>query len=206
MTALVEWKVFCQWVREHGEDKLPVHVSLPELNRFSVRYRLANSFEGLVLHGYADETEAAYSALMKAFWAYSAFEQFDKAVKAVPKIHRTERWAELATGPAAELRAAEEIVDFLAKQMDYQNTQKRVISFRDGETDNCLIVAAALRHAVAHGFMSVHPHGSSAKTAAIFCERVSAMLMTISHQAFVDFTQELPEYASTAKVMVAESR
>lgn len=202
MSALYEWKVFCQWIREQGEDSLPEHVSLSELNRFSVRYRLADSFEGLILNGYADETEAAYSALMKAFLAYSALEQFDKAVKSIPSVHRTERWAKLATGPAAELRKAEEVVDFLASQMDRESSRKRVIAFRDGDTDNCLIMAAALRHAVAHGFMSVHPEGSSAKRATTFCQQVSQMLMMICRQAFSDFVQELPKYANLERAVV----
>jgi len=52
-------------------------------------------------------------------------------------------------------------------------------------------VATALRHAVAHGFMSVHPEGTSPKVSKIFCQQMSRMLLSISDRAFVDLLESL---------------
>lgn len=68
--------------------------------------------------------------------------------------------------------------------MSSQQLKDNLVSFRLGETDNCLVVATALRHAVAHGFMSVHPKGTSSQTARRFCVTLRAMLLSISDSEF----------------------
>lgn len=195
MASLVEWKVFCQWLRKHSEASLPQNVSVAELNRFAARCRLVDSFERLVVTGYAEETADAYSALMKAFLAYTALEQFHKAIKPVTKkLKLIERWATTSPELVAELRREDTIIRFLAERMDRKTTRAEVLDFVNGETDNCLIVAKALRNAVAHGMMSVHPDGTSARAAEKFCDRISEMLIRISKQAFSDWCHSLPEY------------
>lgn len=186
------WKVFCKWRREHEALGLPEHISLSDLNRFAARYRLARAFNGIDATGYAKDTLASYGAVMRTFLAYSALEQFHKAVNpTVGKQHLTQRWAGMATGPAENLRDADEIIQFLIKTVGHDKLRAKLIAFKSGETDNCLIVATALRHAVAHGFMSVHPDGTSPKMSKTFCEQLTRMLLSIADLSFIDLLESL---------------
>lgn len=181
------WKVFCQWRRTNEPLNLPENISLFELNRFAARYRLAQAFNGIDANGYAKDTVDAYGAVLKVFLAYSALEQFHKAVKpAKPKQHLSERWADWAVSPAISLRESDAIIQFLIKTVSHSKLKDKLIAFQQGKHDNVLIVATALRHTVAHGFMSVHPEGTSAKVSKIFCQQLSRMLLSISNRAFID--------------------
>ncbi len=186
------WKVFCQWRRDNEPLDLPENISLSELNRFAARYRLARAFNSIDADGYADDTTEAYGAVLKVFLAYSALEQFHKAVKpAKPRQHLSERWADWATSPADGLRGSDAIIQFLIKTVSHESLKNKLIAFQQGKHDNVLIVATALRHAVAHGFMSVHPEGTSARVSKIFCQQLSRMLLSISDRSFVDLLESL---------------
>ena len=186
------WKVFCQWQRDHEPVALPAHISLPKLNRFAARYRLARAFNSIDADGYADDTVDAYGAVLKVFLAYSALEQFHKAVKPLkPKQHLSERWADWATSPAISLRESDAIIQFLIKTVGSERLRDKLIAFQRGKHDNVLIVATALRNSVAHGFMSVHPEGTSARVSKIFCQQMSRMLLSISDRAFIDLLESL---------------
>lgn len=186
------WKVFCQWRRENEPLHLPERISNTELNRFAARYRLARAFNGIDADGYAKDTIEAYGALLKVFLAYSALEQFHKAVKPVnPRQRLHDRWASLAVSPAASLRESDAILQFLIKTVRHDRLRDRLIDFQRGNHDNVLIVAMALRHAVAHGFMSVHPEGTSPRVSKTFCQQLSRMLLSISDQAFIELLESL---------------
>lgn len=186
------WKIFCRWCRDNEPVRLPENVSLSELNRFAARYRLARAFNGIDADGYADDTIDAYGAVLKVFLAYSALEQFHKAVKPIkPKQHLSERWADWATSPAVSLRESDAILQFLIRTVSNEQLRDKLIAFQRGKHDNVLIVATALRHAVAHGFMSVHPEGTPAKVSRVFCEQLSRMLLSISDRSFVDLLESL---------------
>ncbi len=186
------WKVFCQWRRDNEPLDLPEDISLSELNRFAARYRLARAFNGIDADGYASDTIDAYGAVLKVFLAYSALEQFHKAVKPInPRQHLSERWADWAVSPAVSLRESDAIIQFLIKTVSHQKLKEKLIAFQQGKHDNVLIVATALRHAVAHGFMSVHPEGTAPKVSKIFCQQLSRMLLSISDRSFVDLLESL---------------
>lgn len=190
-----KWQIFCWWHRANGVENLPQHVDFAELNRFAARYRLAKSFRGVAVEGYADATAEAYGAVMQAFLAYSALEQLHKATKTKPKQHLHDRWGALATEPSAKLRRASNILLFLQEQMDSDTLRNRLQEFIDGQTNNSLYVASALRNAVAHGFMSVHPKGTSPRTAILFCEQISEMLMQIADEEFTTLVDSLVQTA-----------
>ncbi|MEB3213225.1 MAG: hypothetical protein VKL39_17880 [Leptolyngbyaceae bacterium] len=176
---------------------MPTAVSSAELNRFAARYRLANAFNEISINGYPDNTVDAYSSVLRAFLAYSALEQFHKAVPPTPnsREHINSRWAHLATEHASKLRRSKTIVLFLIKQVQNQTLRDGLTAFLGSKSDNCLFVATALRHAVAHGVMSVHPNGTSPKTAARFGNVLAQMLLQIADQAFDDFFVSLDSNA-----------
>lgn len=186
------WKVFCQWRRDNEPLNLPENISLSKLNRFAERYRLARAFNGIDADGYAEDTMDAYGAVLKVFLAYSALEQFHEAVKPTkPRQHLSERWAACAVSPAVSLRESNTIIQFLIKTVSHNKLRDQLVAFQQGKHDNVLIVATALRHAVAHGFMSVHPEGTSARVSTIFCQQMSRMLLSLSNQSFVELLKSL---------------
>lgn len=189
-----QWQTFCKWHRANGIAALPAHFDLPKLNRFAARYRLAKNFRALDVEGYANvSTGEAYSSVMLAFLAYSALEQLHEATKGNPKQHLHDRWAEQAIAPSAKLRRAKKILLFLQTQMDSPRLRDHLQEFIDGKTDNSLYVASALRNAVAHGFMSVHPKGTSPRTAARFCDHISTMLIAIADTEFTALVGSLTQ-------------
>lgn len=190
-----KWQSFCRWHRANGVENLPQHVDFAELNRFAARYRLAKSFRGVAVEGYADATAEAYGAVMQAFLAHSTLEQLHKAIKDESEQHLNSRWASMATEPSAQLRRAKSILLFLQENMDKPFLRNRLQDFIEGKTDNSLYVASALRNAVAHGFMSVHPKGTSPRTAVLFCERISEMLMQIADEEFTTLVDSLAQTA-----------
>ncbi|MDY6940386.1 MAG: hypothetical protein SWY16_22365 [Cyanobacteriota bacterium] len=190
MTYPTEWKQFYKWHQANGISALPAHFNLPELNRFAARYQLATNFRGLNLEGYKSDTGEAYSSVMRAFLAYSALEQLHKATTEKSKPYLNDRWAALATESSAELRRSKKILLFLQEKMR-KPLKHHLQEFIDGKTDNSLYVASALRHAVAHGFMSVHSNGTSPKTASRFCDRISEMLIGIADKEFTLLVRSL---------------
>ncbi len=189
------WKIFCKWRRDREELnllRLPDNVSSSELDCFAERYRLARAFNGINATGYGDDAIDAYGSVMRAFLAYSALEQFHKAVKPVPsKQHLSERWAGMAIAPAENLRDADAVLQYLPQAVSNKKLRDKLIAFRKGEHDNCLIVATALRHAVAHGFMSFHPEGTPARVSKVFCDQLTRMLLSIADLSFIDLLDTL---------------
>lgn len=186
------WKIFCQWCRDNEPVPLPENVSLSELNRFAARYRLARALNGIDADGYAKDTVDAYGAVLKVFLSYSALEQFHKAVKPIkPKQHLSDRWADWATSPAVSMRESDAIIQFLIKAVSNERLKNKLIAFQRGDHDNVLIVATALRHAVAHGFMTVHPEGTSPRVSKVFCQQLSRMLLSIADRSFIDLLESL---------------
>jgi hypothetical protein len=191
-----KWNQFCQWRKLNGKQGLPEGINTSELNRFAARYRLAQNFRGLHLEGYSNETTVkAYSAVIRAFLAYTALEQLheatmnDRAIK--DKQHLSDRWKDQATEIATELRRATNILEFLHEQMESKRLQQNLKGFMENENHNCLYVATALRNAVAHGFMSVHPKGTSPQVATRFCDHLTDMLMQIADQGFSEWFESL---------------
>ena len=189
------WKIFCKWRRTREElnfATFPDHISSSELNRFAARYRLARAFNGIDADGYNKDTVNAYGALMRTFLAYSALEQFHKAVPPVSgRLHLSDRWADQANSQVTSLKGSDAIIQYLIQSVSHKKLRDKLIAFQRGEHENALIVATALRHAVAHGFMSVHPEGTSAKISQMFCNQMTNMLLSISDHAFIELLESL---------------
>ncbi|MGA1265114.1 MAG: hypothetical protein ACO331_14600 [Prochlorothrix sp.] len=178
-----EWRSFCRWHREN-EMAIP-----SQLSRFAARYRLASSFHGVQLTGYPDKTSQAYATVIQTFLAYTALEQLHTATRSNPKQHLHERWGTLSHDSAAKLRQSPNLIWFLHDQMHHKGLKQNLQNFVEGENDNALYVATALRHAVSHGFMTVHPRGTRPQVAIQFCQDISQMLLKIADDEFAEIAQ-----------------
>lgn len=182
------WKQFCEW---NKNNKIPAYISLPEINRFAARYRLASGFRGLNVEGfYQESTVSAYSATFKAFLAYTALEQLHKATDSNQQSF-LERFGKAQPAFALKLRETPSILIFLSKQLESKKLRDKLQNFIDEKHDVWLCVATGLRHAFSHGFMSVHANNTTPQKTIEFCEAISAELLHLSDCEFSKITDSL---------------
>ena len=155
------------------------------MNRFHTRYALAYGFKDVVIDGYSDVAMNGYAALMKIDLVYSALEMLIKSSHAVPlalnKIPK-EKWriAHVNLELSERFKKYPELVTFLMKTCTnkifvrklhfligdlpifhedpelvkiLKAAEKQEVEFVEGDV---FCVAAAIRHSVAHGDISVY--------------------------------------------------
>ncbi len=133
------------------------------LNRAAARYRVARSFGGVVLERFAVPTAEGYSALFRLFLAWTAFEQYYKALGLTSQ-----------TRDAWFAKYAPEDADTRIRSMDPNNCLFHLVlnkTRRDVEANVAAYVkrqpygltylAAAVRHVFAHGILTPHANKAS---------------------------------------------
>lgn len=163
------WKNFCSWRKETSVEFLPNHLNMSELNRFAARFRLAKSYEGLIMKDYPDASISAYGSVFGLFLTYSAFEELYKALNSPNKVI-VDEWAINDEIIAQKLRKSPKIITFIQEKVDSTKLRSRIQQFHDKEHDNILVIAQAVRHLVAHGIMSIHSGNVKPNTVQNFCD------------------------------------
>ncbi|BAQ61282.1 hypothetical protein GM3708_1688 [Geminocystis sp. NIES-3708] len=163
------WKKFCSWRKEVSVELLPNHLNMSELNRFAARFRLAKSYEGLIMKDYPDASTLAYGSVFGLFLTYSAFEQLYKALGSPNRVIVRE-WAINDETIAKKLRKSTKILSFIEKKVDSDQLRSRIKQFNQKEHNNILVIAQAVRHLVAHGMMSIHSGNVKPNTVKNFCD------------------------------------
>jgi hypothetical protein len=138
-----DWDRYCQAVRDKTIEPSA------ELNRFAARYRAAMLFDGIHFKpGIGKDWQLGFSALLKVFLAYTAAESLQKGLKSQP-------FAISSTKPllATRLRSNGQLLDLLIKEVK-PHLKPRLEEFRR-ESNDVGPVAAAIRHLVAHGIITV---------------------------------------------------
>lgn len=159
--------------------------------RFVHRFRLAQSFQGVMLEGYQDNTAEAYGAMNKLFLMWSTFEmychlcgqQFHKMFGGYPK----RKTHELA-GRYRELDNDGLLLDFLIEQTVIHGKDEFLRKFRDGNNLYVITIAATMRHIFAHGHLTVHVRGMETEAMQRICDQFTAFIESfIKH----DFAQKV---------------
>jgi hypothetical protein len=138
-----DWDKYCRAVRDKTIE------SSTELNRFAARYRTAILFDGIHFKpGVGEDWKLGFSALLKVFLAYTAAESLQKGLEPQP-------FAISSTMPslAKKLRSNSLLLDLLIKEVK-PRLRPRLEEFRRKSND-VGPVAAAIRHLVAHGIITV---------------------------------------------------
>lgn len=185
MNYPLDWHKFCNWQKNNPEENLAPNISLGELNRFAARFRMAKSYQGLMLEGYPEASTAAYSSVLGVFLAYSALEQLYKAV-GEPGSRIADEWGIYEDNISKKLKRSTRILNFLEEKVTSDQLKKRISKFTQGEDENILVIAQAVRHLVAHGMMSVHPKQVKPQTIENFCQKLTEIL----HLKTEDYFQE----------------
>jgi hypothetical protein len=138
--------------------------ALPLLNRFAFRYRLAESFEGMIAPDIGRTLEG-YNVITKVFLAYTAYEAVVKAARrlGVYSVLTHDLNTIFDKKLAPKLRANHKLTSFLiANTHDSGLINKLNLSF-SGTTEDVLCVAYALRNVFAHGDLTATSIGTETK-------------------------------------------
>lgn len=152
-----------------------------EFYRFANRYRMAVRFQSIRLEGFGDATEAGYSALTRAFFAWSVFERYTDLCRIhcpygpffshIPKIELS-KLAQVIDRADPEYR----LFDHLRSQSLPQN-QDQLDRFRSGDRKAVVFYASAIRHIYVHGHLTANPNKCASENVQTICHAISDFLL-----------------------------
>ena len=167
--------------------------------RFVNRFRMAVRFRGLALDGFAQPTPAGYSALTRAFLAWSVRERY----AALCNVHCPSQPL-LAHVPKIQLSQLADTIEradrdgrfyeFLVEQSVHTKSRHGspadgaqpdgLEKFHDGDRRAVLFYAAAIRHIYVHGHLTAHPNGCTSEDTQTICHAVSDFLFKMIQEDF----------------------
>lgn len=152
--------------------------------RFNARWRIARSYRGLLLEGYRDErTVQGYESLLRLWLAYSTVDQLDSVIG--------RKW--LTTLPDADLASKLRTlrIDSLVTNEKVSGMRKQGALDAIHTTDDLLVFAAALRHAVVHGSGTSAGLGLSKPQARKAVDELSERLLLAAEEAYERWIDEM---------------
>jgi hypothetical protein len=175
------WQKYCDEMRASSSGRLQDGAPA----RFHSRWRLARSFKGLLLDGYADErTRKGNNVLFRLSIAYSVVDQLwavdpqlGGALRSLP-----------------DRRVADDIRTHLCMDAIVNNEKVSTMKAR-GEfdsvttTDDVMLFARAIRHIVAHGSATPWGLGVTTKAARNAVDQLSEVILSGVEDAFLQFVQ-----------------
>lgn len=146
------------------------------LNRFQYRYRLACSFSSMTIEGTKPLTAKGYTAFMKLFLAYAAYDEVRAAEmillkRETLKVHHIKNEITLAATLRKNLKLKDLLIEGIESINKDENDglKKSLLNFYDSNGRDILCVATAARNSFVHGDLTTGGAGLSinAKVAAI---------------------------------------
>lgn len=176
-------------LRERGVpfDALGVSGSAAHIHRFAHRYRFAKEFRSANFATYGDSTAAAYSALCKCLFTYSAFEGL-RRVLGIEGDNLAE--FDLSNYPTGEWDAALRAPGTHSKLFacvswhSRKTLQAQCRAFIAGKPYHFLLLATAVRNSFAHGDLAATSNKTEPDDVRQVCEVVGAALFTIMDTEF----------------------
>jgi len=159
-----------------------------KVNRISARVHFAESFQSVKSKGYTKETMIGYNGMFQNFLSYSAFEGFLELFNKI-KFYDVDttfpKYKYVAI--SKKIRSfdkQEKFIDSVHSQLTHASLKKRLTSFQDGETNNPIILAAAIRHTFAHGKLSANTNDANPEHVAEICSLLSNLIFEIMDTEF----------------------
>lgn len=177
-----------KWAQLKKSEQLKQKI-VNSLNRFQYRYRLACSFSSMTVDGTKPLTTKGYTAFMRLFLAYSAYDEVRAAEKILLKreklkVHSIKNEIELAT----TLRQNEKLKKLLIEGIDDENENsglmKSLRNFYEANGRDIMCVATAARNSFVHGDLTAGGAGLSINTRVAEIEELSTILRNYSDKLF----------------------
>lgn len=180
------WVTFNQYVMVAGADRLGFAGSTADVNRFAARYRAAKCFRNVEFEEVTASTAQGYTALVQLLLSYSAFEHFMRCIGVrLPTSHSliSEPERDLALSRLRGLQGQRELFRTLRQHLD-PPYQRQVDAHLSNDPCNLLYLAAALRHAFAHGTLAATPVGVPEQSVATVCRFLCRVLFRVMDREF----------------------
>jgi len=194
---LAGWNDFCRLPQDFDLRTLGFAQSRADVNRFRARYRAAAAFRTIELEGYSKETSQGYAAFCRVLFVYSAFESFLALIDKNPT----------SVGPLLEKHGSLNVLQVLwsldRDHAFYGFLHERVRDRLKFELEqfvqlnpcNVALLAGAIRHIFAHGYLTPNAAGGSPKRAANICNTVATFLLIFMSAEFSQMVKGRPQSA-----------
>lgn len=160
--------------------------SAAQINRFSARYRAAKCFSSVAFDEVGQATADGYSALVQLLLTYSAFEHFLRCIGL--ELKNTSSLLSTAERDivVARLRGFAGGVAFFGaiRQHLEPRYQRQVDDYRSSGACNPLYLAAAVRHAFAHGHLTASQQGVPPEAVGSVCRYLCKTLFILMDREF----------------------
>lgn len=181
---------YAKWAQlKKGENIKPK--VLDSLNRFQFRYRLACSFSSMTIDGTTPLTAKGYTAFMKLFLAYSAYDEVRAAEKVLLKREKLKVHSiKNQTALAATLRKNQKLKDLLMEGIENENEnendglKKSLLNFYEANGRDIMCVATATRNSFVHGDLTAGGAGLSINARVAAIEELADVLREYSDKIF----------------------
>jgi hypothetical protein len=141
-------------LRRHNENK-------KQLIRFVYRYRLANSFSGIVAENIGNSLKG-YNSILKVFLSYTAYEQLLNSANGlhVFGLLSVDKNFILNKPLAEKLRNNKELINFLFDHSVGSILISQLSKFRESKNDDVVCIAYAIRNVFSHGELTATAIGT----------------------------------------------
>ncbi len=173
----------------------PDGVKGPDVNRFNARVRLAKSFRGIDVDGYASDAVRGYNALFQVFLTHSTLEGFikisglseptKKAVKGLDSLSdlMVPYGSEKIVKSFFDRDKKGALYRFLHERVN-NDLKERLRRCKSGESANVAYLSASIRHIFAHGDLSASSNGLRSPTLYPLCTSISTFLLGVMDGEF----------------------
>jgi len=184
-----------KWAQLKKEKQINQKV-IHSLNRFQYRYRFACSFSSMTIDGTTPLTAKGYTAFMKLFLAYSAYDEVRAAEMVLlkrekPKVHNIENQAALAATLRKNEKLKTLLIDGLANENDW--LKRSLESFYDGKSEDIMCIATAARNSFVHGDLTAGGAGLSINARVAAIEELATILRSYSDKLFSKCLKRIEE-------------
>ena len=172
-------------LRRHNENK-------KQLIRFVYRYRLANSFSGIVADDIGN-TIKGYNTILKLFLTYTAYEQLLNAAKGlhVFGLLSVDKNFILNKQLAEKLRNNKELVSFLIEHSIDSLLISQLSQFRNGKNDDVVCIAYAIRNVFSHGELTATAIGTRLASQRKVLDELAKFLLDYCDDIFTKCVEKL---------------
>ena len=169
-----------------------------QMNQFAARFRLANSFIGMDLDGYGNETLAGYNSLFRTLLVWSMLEQY----LMVTGVRQEDfQWFLDLHHLRREARRIIEVANrdyfrFIHSQVSFRH-KKALTDCFSGRSDNLSFLASSIRHIFAHGVLTPNARGVEPSEVIRVCDAISDFLLRLVD---ADFERRVSEFESSINI------
>lgn len=176
-----------KWTQLKKNKKHKIEKVTHSLNRFQYRYRLACSFSSMTVEGTTPLTAKGYTAFMKLFLAYSAYDEVRAAemvllMREKIKVHNIKNLTALATTLRKNEKLKRLLLDGIANEND--GLKKSLHRFYDGSSQDVMCIATAARNSFVHGDLTAGGAGLSINARVFAIEELAEILRNYSDRLF----------------------